>query len=138
MAKLVLVNAFCSINAVDLSDHVRQVAINYEADAVDQSTMGDGTHAFLAGLKNYSLDVTFAQDFAAGEVDASLFSIVGTAVQVEIRPTTAARSATNPGYNASMLLASYNPFGTQIGALHEAPVRFVPGGASPTLLRSTA
>lgn len=138
MAKLILVNAFCSINAVDLSSRVRQAAINYEADAVDQSTMGDGTHTFLAGLKNYSVDVTFAQDFAASNVDATLFGIVGTAVQVEIRPTTAARSVTNPGYNATMLLASYNPFGTQISALHEAPVRFVPGGAAPTLLRSTA
>ncbi len=138
MAKLVLTNAFFSVNAVDLSSRVRQVAINYEADAVDQSTMGDGTHTFLAGLKNYSVDVTFAQDFAAGNVDATLFPLVGTAIAVEFRPTTAARSATNPGYNATMLLASYNPVGTQINALHEAPVRFVPGGASPTLLRSTS
>jgi hypothetical protein len=138
MAKLVLTNAFFSVNAVDLSSRVRQVAINYEADAVDQSTMGDGTHTFLAGLKNYSVDVTFAQDFAASNVDATLFPLVGTAIAVEIRPTTSARSATNPGYNATMLLASYNPFGTQINALHEAPVRFVPGGASPTLLRSTS
>jgi hypothetical protein len=138
MAKLVLTNAFVSINAVDLSNRVRQVAINYEGDAVEQTTMGDLTHNFLGGLRNYSVEVTFAQDFAAANVDATMFALVGTAVAVEVRPTTAARSATNPGYNATMLVQNYNPFGTQVGALHEASASFVPGGASPTLLRSTA
>ena len=138
MAKRVLTNAFFSVNAVDLSSRVRQVTVNYEGDAVEDTTMGAGTHTFLGGLKNYSIEVTFAQDFAASNVDATMFGLIGTAVAVEVRGDTAARSSTNPGYNATMLVQSYNPFGTAVGALHEATATFVPGGASPTLLRSTA
>ncbi len=138
MAKVVFSSAYVSINSVDLSTRVRSVSINYSADEVEQTTMGDGTHLFLGGLKNYSVDVEFAQDWAAANVDATLFSIVGTAVQVEVRPATGSRSATNPGYNATMLLPEYNPIGNAVGDLATATARFVPGGASPTLLRSTA
>lgn len=138
MAKFVLTDAYVSINSVALSNRVRSVTINYSADEVEQTTMSDGTHNFLGGLKNYSVDIEFGQDFAASNVDATMFGIVGTAVAVEIRPTSSSRSATNPGYNATMLVAEYNPIGNSIGELATATARFVPGGASPTLLRSVA
>ena len=81
--------------------------------------------------------LVLAGALAAGSLDFSAARI-GTAVAVEVRPDSGSRSATNPGYNATMLVAEYNPVGNAVGELATATARFVPGGASPTLLRSVS
>ena len=73
MAQEVLTDAFISVNAVDLSDHVDTVTINYSAELVDATVMGDDGMRRLGGLKDWSVVVTFNQDFAASKVDATLF-----------------------------------------------------------------
>lgn len=138
MAKIVLTDAYVSIASVDVSNKVRSVAINYEADAVEDTTMGAGTHTFLPSLKNYSVDITFANDWTDNDLDEDMFTAVGTAVAVAIRPTSAAKGTGNPEYNATMVLTSWPMLAGAVGALAEVTARFVPGGASPTLLRSTA
>lgn len=139
MAILTLTNASVVINSVDLSDHVRQVTVDYNADMQDSAHMGDDTHESLAGLKNWKIDVEFNQDFAAAKVDATLFPLVGAAAfTIEVRPVNSARSATNPGYNATAVLASYPPLGNAVGQLATTKASFQPGGASPTLLRSVS
>lgn len=135
MPKLVLTNAFFSINSVDLSNRVRSVSVEYSADEVEDTTMGADTHTALGGLKNWSMDIEFAQDFASGNVDATMFSLVGTQTTVEVRPVNASRSATNPGYTGTALVASYNPIGQSVGELATAPVRVRSAG---TLSRATA
>jgi hypothetical protein len=135
MAELVFTDAFVEINSVDLSDHVRQVTLNYSAELQDSTAMGDTTRERLGGLKDWSLTVEFNQDFAASEVDATLFSIVGTVFGVEVRATSSARSATNPGYNGNGILESYAPFGGGVGDLLVAPVTIQAAG---TLSRSTS
>lgn len=129
MSALVLTNAYVSINGVDLSDHVRQIKFPYSADAVEAAAMGDTTKINLAGLKDWSVDVTFKQDFASNKVDATMFSIVGTAVTVAIRPVNASASATNPEYTGSGLCTSYAPVDGQHGALLETSAAFKPAGA---------
>lgn len=138
MAKLVLTDCFVSVASVDVSAKVRSVAINYEADAVEGTTMSEGTHTFLPSLKNYTVDITFANDWTDNDLDEDMFAAVGTAVAVAIRPTSSAKGAGNPEYNATMVLTSWPPLNGAVGALAEATARFVPGGASPTLLRSTS
>jgi hypothetical protein len=123
MAKLVLTNAMVLINAVDLSDHVDTVTVNYSAAEVDSTSMGQAGLSRLGGLKDWSLDVIFAQDYAAAKVDATLFPLVGTQVPIEVRPTNAARSATNPAYTGNGLLGSYSPMGQKVGALNVAPIK---------------
>lgn len=135
MAKFVFTDASLVINSVDLSDHVQSVTLNYEAELQDDTTMGDDTRTNLGGLKNWSMDVQFAQDFAANEVDATLFSIVGTAVTCVLKPTSGAVSSTNPSYTGSGIIASYNPLGNSVGDLATAPVTIAPAG---TLARATS
>lgn len=136
MATLVIKDASITINSVDLSDHCKSVTINYEAGPVEDTNMGDDTHQHTGGLKNYSCEVEFAQDYAAGEVDATLFSIVGSSVPVIVKPTSAAVSATNPSYTGTMLLTSYNPVTGSVGDLATASVSFIPG--SGDLVRATS
>jgi hypothetical protein len=137
MAKLVLTNAMVLVNAVDLSDHIRSVTVNYSADEVDSTTMSQASKSRLGGLKDWSMDITFAQDFALSSVDATLFPLVGNTFAVEVRPTNAARSTTNPAYTGTGLLGSYSIMGQQVGALNEAPVKIV-GANGTALQRQTA
>lgn len=122
MAKLVLKDAYVLLNAVNLSGSVRSVSISSSADMVDGSVMSLLTKYNLAGLKDWVLSITFAQDFAAANVDATMFPLVGTSFAIEIRPTSAARSATNPAYTGTGILESYTPIAGSVGALLESPV----------------
>lgn len=140
MPVLALTNAHVSINSVDLSDHVKAVRINYEAEMLDDTTMGKATRTNMPGLLNWEIEVDFVQDFAAGEVDATLFTLLGngTPFPVAVRPVNTTVSATNPEFQGNAVLASYPPLGNQVGELAMVTARFVPAGASPTLTRATS
>jgi hypothetical protein len=128
MAVMHLSDAFVEINSVDLSDHVKSVELTYEAEALDDTVMGDDTRSNLAGLLNWGISVTFAQDYAASEVDATLFTLVGaTAFTVTVRPDKSdGVGATNPNYSGSAILTSYPPVSGAVGDFHETTVTFAP------------
>lgn len=134
MAKMVLTNAYVQLNAVDLSDHVKSVTLNYSAEAVDDTAMGDTTKSRIGGLKDWSLEIEFQQDYASGKVDATLFDLVGTTFAVAVRPVNTTISSTNPEYQGTGLLESYKPMGGSVGELHMAPVTIQ---ASSALVRDT-
>ena len=135
MAKFVLTDASLVINSVDLSDHVTSVTLNYEAELGDDTTMGDDTRTNLGGLKNWSIDVEFTQNYASGKVDATLWGIVGTSVAIVLKPTSGAVSATNPSYSGNGVIGSYSPIGNSVGDVAMAPVTIAPAG---TLTRATS
>lgn len=136
MAAFVLTDANTVINSVDLSDRVKSVSIDYGAEPQDDTTMGAGTRTHVPGLLDWTIEVEFVQDFAASEVDATLFSLVGAvAFPIAIRPTSAAISATNPDFTCEGILESYPPLGNTVGELAVTTGRFRPSGASATLIR---
>lgn len=135
MATLIYDDASVVINAVDLSDHVQSATINYSAELQDETAMGDDTRINKGGLKNWSIDVQFKQDFASGEVDATLFSLVGSTFTITVKPTSAAVGTTNPSYSGTGILESYTPLGGNVGDLLTAPVTIQSAG---TLTRATA
>lgn len=135
MAELVLTDVSVVINSVDLSDHVKQVAIQYEAEEQDKTAMGDSGRRRLGGLKNFSVELSFNQDFAAASVDATLFPIVGSVVSIVVKPTSSAVSATNPSYSGNVLVQSYSPLDGSVGDLSEARVS-LPGDG--VLARNTS
>lgn len=136
MASFVLTDAYVSINGVNLSDHVRSVKITYKADIVDNTAMGATAHTRLPSLKDWSAEVEFNQDFAASNVDATLFPLVGaSAFAVEFRPTSLAASSTNPKFTGNALLESYPPLGGKVGDLATATASLMGTGA---LTRATS
>ena len=136
MATFVFTDAYLDVaGGTDLSDHVRSITINYEAEAVEDTNMADTTRSNLGGLFNWSIDIEFSQDYAAGEVDATLWSLVGTSVALEVRPTSASVSATNPKFTGNGILTSYTGIGNSVGDLATASASFVSAGA---LTRATA
>lgn len=138
MAVFAFTDAYVSINAVDLSDHVKAVRLTYEAEMLDDTTMGKATRTMTPGLLNYTIEVDFLQDFAAGEVDATLFSLVGaSAFAVAIRPVNTTIATTNPEFQGNVVLATYPILNNTVGELAVASCTFQPSGASPTLIRDT-
>lgn len=135
MAEVVFKNAYITIGGVDLSDHVRQLSISYEAEIQDITAMADNSRARIGGLKNWSVDVEFNQDFAAAKVDATLFALVGTSVALVMRPDAGVVAATNPQFSGSAILASYPPLSGSVGDVHTASVSFQGNG---DLTRATA
>lgn len=136
MATLAFVSAHVEINSVDLSAFVTGVRINYSAEMLDETSMGDTTRTMKGGLKNWSMEIDFTQDFAASSPDVSLFSLVGSTFTVTVRPVKGtAVGATNPNYTGTGILESYPPLGNAVGELAMTTVSIQSAGA---LSRATA
>ena len=115
----VLFDAFVEINSVDHSDHVTSVSLPMSIAALDAATMGDKTSVKEPGLLDYSLDVGFNNDFAAGGFDALIWALWNgrSKFTVKIRKSkTDARSATNPEYGFTGFASAFGP-GAEHGAL---------------------
>src|SRR5260221_3093128 len=111
MSVLSFKNAKFVINSVDLSDHVDTIALNLTADLGETTAMGATSKTRIVTLGDFSLDVTFLQDFATGKVDASIWAIYsgGASVAFTLNPVNAANSTTNPQNAGNVALNTYSP-----------------------------
>lgn len=130
MAKEVLKNAYVMIGTEALSDHVRSITLPLTTAEIEASCMGSNYVANLPGLKGASLDVTFAQDFDASEVDATLWGVYdgGVAIALKVRRDAGGITATNPEYQFNGVMTNYTPISGAVGALHEVTCSFVSDG----------
>ena len=136
MATVVLDDAFLSVGGTDLSDHVRSISLEYEAEDLDESAMGGTTRKHRGGLLDWTATVEFYQDYAASEVDATLFSLLGTNVALIMRADNSdGVSATNPNFTGTGMLQSYPPLGGEVGEMEMATAVFV---AASALTRATS
>lgn len=132
MAKHVVKTPQIEVNGVDLSDHLTDVTLTYEADEVESTSSGTTVNdkSFIAGLRSWSVDATFQQDYDASEVDATLFALVGAdPFTIKVRPTSAEKGATNPSFEGSAILLSYPPMSGAVGELAKVSVKFRGTGA---------
>jgi hypothetical protein len=135
VAVFALINQYVSINSVDLSNHVKNAKLTLDVENLDTTAQqSGGWKAFIGGLKSGTLALEFEDDEAAGSVDATLWSALGTVVTFEVRADAGARSATNPGYTGSILVT-----GTEVGGkLGELAGKSVSYPTSGTVLRQTS
>ncbi len=105
------------VNSVVLSDHVTAATLTESAEDVDTSAFGDSARSYVAGLTTGQLNITWQQDYAASEVDATINALVGTVVAFALTPTAASVSATNPKYEGSVLITDYTPIAAEVGSL---------------------
>lgn len=131
MAVFAFTDAHVVVNSVDLSDHVAKVTIKTMADELEYTAMGATYKARIGGLKDYSVDLEFNQDFAAGKVDATFFPQLGNVVAITVKATSAANSATNPEYQGNIFIKEYTPLDGQVGALGRVSMSF-PGSGTLT------
>jgi hypothetical protein len=134
MAHFVVKTPVVTINGVDLSDHIKSATITYQAEEKQDTSFGAASVTRLPGLLNWSIAVEAHNDFAASEIDATLFPLVGAAsFTVTVKPTNASPGATNPNYSGSCLLTSY-PINLAIGEISTTSIT-MPG--TGTLSRLT-
>ena len=137
MAAIVLTDATISVNAVDLSTKANKVVINYEFDSVEvttfSATSGGAGHSFTKGLQNISCDIDFLQDFAASQVEATIFPLVGTSTTLVFKATQAVTSVTNPTYTITgTFLAAHTPINGSVGELSMTSLKFTGGSLAKT------
>lgn len=129
MAVFTMTDCYVAVNGVVLSDHGNQVTVEDTRDAVDITAFGATSKSTTKGLGDAKITVQFFQDFAASKVHATLQPLISstTPVTIEVRPTSSARSATNPAAVMSGLLMNYNFLNGSIGDASTITAEFVNG-----------
>ena len=136
MARIVLTNALVTVNAVDLSDLVASVTLNSSIDVVETTAFSStAARTRIGGLADNSISLEFHQDYASGEVEATIYPLLGTVTTVTVKPVNAATSATNPLYTASALVSEWTPLNGAVGELATASVTWPVSGA---IVKTTA
>ena len=122
MARLVFTKPSITINSVDLTDRIAQVAIDMSFAEVTTTAFGDSAVTRVAGLGDHSVSLSFHQDFAAGEVEATIYPLLGTTTTVIVKPVNTTTSTDNPSYSFSALVNSWAPISGSVGDLLTADV----------------
>jgi hypothetical protein len=126
VAKFVLKTPVVTVNSIDLSDHVRSATVETSRPEVDVTAFGAANQEVLAGIGTASITLEFFQDFAGGEVDATLWPLSSsdTPFVVAVKPTNGAISATNPEYQLTCLMFDYSPIAGAVGEASQTSVTF--------------
>lgn len=131
-------NGFIGVAGINLSDHAREIALDTGVAELPDDCHGDNVAKVTAGIEDWTITVTFLQDFAATKVDATMALIGGvghTPFGIECGADGAAVSTTNPRFSGTAILASYKPLGGAHGNNLEAQATFRP--ASQLTRRTT-
>lgn len=136
MALMVLTTQYLSISGTDWSSRISKAELTVDVDEKDVTTMASaGWKEVIGGLKSGQLSVEFKQDFAASNLDATVWPLLGTVVTFATRPTSSAVSTSNPSYSGSVLIKSWNPISGGVGDDATVSVTWPTSGA---VTRATA
>jgi len=122
MSKIVLTNCVVKVDTIDLSDHVNAVSITETVNEVETSAFGNSNVTRVGGLRDSSISLTFHQNFAAGEVYATLKDKVGSIGTVQVIPNGTVISTTNPSISLEVLYTEMSHLDGSIGELSTASV----------------
>ena len=105
--------------------NVRSVTLNYSADMLDITEMGNSTKVNLSGLLEWSVDVAFLHNWATTENVQTLFAKVGAvAFNIQIQPKTGTVGASLPEYYGLVVLETANPMDGAVGEATEISASF--------------
>ena len=122
MARLVFTNPLITINSVDLTDRIAQVAIDMSFAEVTTTAFGDSAVTRVAGLGDHSVSLSFHQDFASGEVEQTIYPLLGTTTTMVVKPVNTTTSTDNPSYSFTALVTEWAPISGNVGELLTADV----------------
>jgi len=98
-----------SASVTDITDQVTAVTVNFVVEALEDTAFGSTARTNTGGLQNNSASITLYASYAASESYATLSALVGTKCFLRVKPTSAALSATNPGFELSSTFLSALP-----------------------------
>lgn len=130
MPKMVLLAQYLSLNGTVLNTFTKKAELSVEVEDKDITTYASaGWKELLGGLKSAELACEFLQDFAATQLDAIMWPLMGTVVPFEIRADQGAVSTSNPKYTGSVLIKGWNPIEGSVGDEATVGVSFPTSGA---------
>jgi len=129
MAKIVLTDAKVTINSVNLSDHINSITLETKDDIVETTAFGSTAKTRVAGLVDNSVTFDFMQDFAAANVEATIYPLLGSTTTIVVQPTSSAVGTTNPTYTFTALISEWSPLKGGIGQLATASVTWPISGS---------
>ena len=134
MARLVLTDAYVVLASTDISQYVTSVTLSSTLDVVETTGMSNTSRTRVAGLRDNQLTLEFNQDFASGALEALIYpsdaaTKIGTAVAMEIRPTSATVGPNNPKYTFSALITEWQSVSGSVGELATVSVTWPISGA---------
>ena len=98
-----------SASTTDITDQVTAVTVNFVVEALEDTAFGSTARTNTGGLQNNSASITLYASYASSESYATLSALVGTKCFIRVKPTSAALSATNPGFELSSTFLSALP-----------------------------
>jgi len=128
MAKLVLTNPAITIGGVDLSDHIASVALTESYADVATTAFGNTAVTRVAGLGDHSVSLDFHEDYASGEVNATIAPLIGATTTVSIKPVNETTSATNPLWSMTVLITEWPLIDGAVGDLASASITWPVSG----------
>lgn len=124
----ILSNPKVVIATVDLSDQCTAATLTRTIEALEDTAFGSTARTYTGGLENNELTVTMYMSYAATETYATLSTLVGTKVTVIVNPTSAADSATNPGFTlTNTYLEALPVINASLGELQTVDLTFTGG-----------
>lgn len=117
MAKFVAKDFSVTIDSNDVSTNVASVTLSQTAEDVETTAFGANSRTRIGGLKDGEVSFDFHQDFGSGGIDSIFQPLLGTNVQVEVKPTSEAVSSTNPSYEFEVMVSEYSPLDSSVGDL---------------------
>jgi hypothetical protein len=124
-----LSNPTVTIGGVDVTQNTSAASLEIGYDSLESTTFGDTGHRFVSGLQMVNVTLTMFNNYGAGEVEATLFDVVGDGTTtLVISPAGSTESASNPEYTISnAMMSSFTPIVTTVGELSQVSVTFTGG-----------
>jgi hypothetical protein len=132
MAKFVITNPKVEVGGVDLSDHIASVTLTESYAEVATTAFGDSAVTRIAGLGDHNISLDFHEDFASGEVHATVAPLVGGTTTISVKPINTTTSTTNPAFSATVLVTEWPLLNGAVGDLASASITWPISGAITT------
>jgi len=132
MAKFVITNPAVTVGGVDLADHIASVTLTESYAEVATTAFGDTAVTRVAGLGDHSVSLDFHEDFASGEVHATIAPLIGATTTVSVKPVNETTSATNPSFSMTVLVTEWPLLNGAVGDLASASITWPVSGAITT------
>jgi len=98
------------LGTTDVSAYITNVSLSLTKDALETTTLGDGSRDYIEGLRTGSISLSGRNDFVSGAIDETLANafLNSNLVTFKLNPTGAATSTTSaPFYTGSMWVTAY-------------------------------
>lgn len=130
MARLVLTDANVLFASNDISQYITSISLSTSYDVIDTtglSTTG-AARTRVSGLADNSITIEFNQDYADNALEELINGTnttngsVGLVVAMQVKPTSAATSASNPKFTFNALISEWSALSGTLGELAVASV----------------